>query len=88
MISWLTKAASTTNFDEKIGRMKLSSIYDFIREFPMLYVEVHTKRELEKYKAMEKEIQREQMRLQWQQLQLSSKLEDIQQSKARAMRRL
>ena len=41
MIDWLEKANACTYdfFGEKIKRTKLSITYDFVREFPMLYIE-------------------------------------------------
>jgi len=82
MISWFTKAAaSTTEYDEKIKKMKLSVLYDFIREFPMFYVEARTQEEIKKHTCLE-------MQLQQAQLQLASQLEEVQRCKARAMRRL
>ena len=39
IIGWFEKAAAhTTDFDEKISKMKLACIYDFVREFPMLSI--------------------------------------------------
>ena len=75
MVEWFTKAAAcTTEYEEKIKKMKLSVIYDFIKEFPMLYVEAMTKQEIAKYAAMEEELQ--------------DKLKEIRKRKAHAMRRL
>ena len=90
MISWFTKAATRlhASFEEKIKKMKLSTVYDFIREFPMLYVEAHTREEIKKHTSLEMQIQRAQLRLQREQMQLASQLEEVQRHKARAMRRL
>ena len=58
MITWLEKArARTSNFEEKIDRMKLSITYDFVREFPMLYIEPVTRKEIEECDAMEEQLQ-------------------------------
>ena len=58
MINWLEKArAGTSNFEEKIDRMKLSITYDFVREFPMLYIEPVTRKEIEECDAMEEQLQ-------------------------------
>ena len=74
-IGWLEKADHcTTGFDKKISKIKLSCMYDFVREFPMLYVEPVTRKEIEECSDME--------------AQLLAKLEEVQQSKTRAMRRL
>jgi len=89
MISWFTKAAaSTTEHDEKIKKMRLSAVYDFIRGLPMLYIEARTREEIKKHTSLEMQLQRAQLRLQREQMQLASQLEEVQQCKARAMRRL
>ena len=81
VIDWLEKAAAcTTEFDDQIKRMKLSCMYDFVREFPMLYVEPVTRKEIEKYSAMEMKMEGDPMQ--------HDKLEEVQQRKTRAMRRL
>ena len=83
MISWLEKAdACTTTFDEKIDRIKLSCMYDFVREFPLLYVEPVTRKEIEEYSAMEEQLQEDEK------MQHASQLEEVRQRKTRAMRRL
>ena len=48
MINWFTKATTRldTSFVEKINKMKLSVTYDFIKEFPMLYIESVTRKEI------------------------------------------
>ena len=57
MISWFTKASFyTAEYDEKIKKMKLSVVYDFIREFPMLYIEPTTRQEIAEYTALEEEL--------------------------------
>ena len=56
LVEWLEKSASCTNIKEKIDRMKLSVAYDFIREFPMLYIEPFTRREIEEYTTLEKKL--------------------------------
>ena len=78
MIEWFTKATTSldASFEGKIKKMRLSAIYDFIKAFPMLYIEAMTKQEIAKYAAMEE-----------QQLQ-GDKLKEIQKRKAHAMRRL
>ena len=90
MVEWFTKASTfcTIEYEEKIKKMRLSAVYDFIREFPMLYVEARTREEIKKHTSLEMQIQRAQLRLQREQMQLASQLEEVQQCKARAMRRL
>ena len=81
MMKWYAKAADvlclTFAIDkEKINKMKLSVVYDFIKGFPMLYIESVTRKEIAEYTALEK------------QLQGGEELEKIRQRKARALRRL
>ena len=48
VIGWLERAFSyTTDFDANIEERKLSSIYQFIRNMPVLYVETRLRNELE-----------------------------------------
>ena len=77
MINWFANAAIWTNdeYEEKVNKMKLSVIHDFIKEFPMLYIEPVTRKEIAEYTALEEELQ-------------GDELEEIQQLKARALRRL
>ena len=77
MIEWFTKATTSLDalFEEKINKKKLSTVYDFIKAFPMLYVESMTNQEIAKYTAMEEQLQ-------------GDKLKEIQKRKAHAMRRL
>ena len=80
MIAWLEKArARTSNFEEKIKRTKLSITYDFVREFPMLYIEPVTRKEIEECSVVEIELQGKCQQ---------AKLEEVQQRKERAVRRL
>lgn len=74
VIGWLEKASTlsiATNFRPKIKHTKLSIMYDFVREFPMLYVESSTKHELKQYSALEKKLRENQ-------IYLTSKLEQCQ----------
>jgi len=77
MIEWFAKATTrlVASFEEKINRMKLSVIHDFIKEFPMLYIESVTRKEIADYTALEEELQ-------------GGELEEIRQRKGRALRRL
>jgi len=80
MISWFTSynvraCAFIHRCEEKINKMKLSVIHDFVKEFPMLYIESVTRKEIAEYTTLEEELQ-------------GDELEEIRQCKARAMRRL
>ena len=82
LIGWFANAAAcTTEFVEQISKMKLSCIYDFVNEFPMLYIEPVTREEIEKYSAMEEQLLGEDPMQ-------HAKLEEVQRRKTRAMRRL
>ena len=81
MISWFDKAStSTSEFEEKIAKMKLSATFDFIKEFPMLYIEPISRQEIAEYSAMEMLVRGSKMKH-------SSILKEILQCKARALRR-
>ena len=83
IICWLEKAtACTTEFDEQISKMKLSCMYDFVREFPMLYVESVTRKEIEECSAMEEQLLGDDP------IRNESQLEEVKKCKTRAMRRL
>lgn len=95
MVSWFAKAANCTSLfeheemgvsrlmqlREKIQRMRLSATFDFIKEFPMLYVEPMTRKEIAEYTAMEEQLHAgDQTGV--------AQLEEIRRCKARAMGRL
>ena len=69
---WFTKATT----EEEINELRLSVVFDFIKEFPMLYIEPITRKEIAEFTAMEEQIQE------------GDKLKEIQKRKARSMRRL
>ena len=82
MISWFAKAsACASDYEEDIKKLKLAAVYDFIKEFPMLYVEPCTKQELLEYSAME-------ITLRGSRMQHASILEEVQRCKNRALMRL
>jgi len=85
MVNWFAKATlcplSYVDGTSTTNRKKFSAIYEFIREFPMLYVEPMTRQELAEYSAME-------MLLRGSEMQHTSILEEIQRCKTNALRRL
>ena len=84
MVKWFAKAVAWTDvYVGKINNMKLSVVYDFIKEFPMLYIESVTRKEIAKYNAVE-----EQLRQGDQVGSTPGQLEEIRCCKTRAMRRL
>ena len=59
MINWFDRASTITvpnDFEPNVGPRKLSSIYQFVRDMPVLYVETRLRKELEDIKAMESQI--------------------------------
>ena len=87
MIRWFKKAATCKiGFEAKINKMKLSVVYDFIKEFPMLYIESVTGKEIAECTMLEEKLQRNQSGRGEHQVQV--RLEEIRQLKARATRRL
>jgi len=93
MIEWFTKAANCTNsFEEgikrmvrliQVGKMTLTAVFDFIKEFPMLYIEPVTRKAIAEYTALEEELQGGDQMVEQQ-----ARLEEVRRCKARAMRRL
>ena len=80
IINWLENADACTNeFDEQIKRTKLSCMYDFVREFPMLYIGPVTRKEIEEFSAMEIKMEGDPLQ--------QAELEEVQKCKIRAMRR-
>jgi len=77
MVNWFTKATIFVDASsgERINKTKLSTIYDFIKEFPMLYIEPVTRKEIAECTALEEKVH-------------GDELEEIRQRKARAWRRL
>ena len=69
MIDWFERAAAITMPNgrnigrRKLGRRKLSSIYQFVRGMPLLYVEARLRKELEDIKAAELHLEEEKRRV-------------------------
>ena len=81
MIEWFVKAAACTSYyHKKRQRIKLSVTFDFIREFPMLYIEHMTKKEVLDYTLLEERLQEDESQ--------QEKLEEIRQRKTHALMRL
>jgi len=84
MIEWFTNATASTTYDHKISWLRLSATFDFIKEFPMLYIEPVTRKEIAGYTTMEEQLlQGCHMEGEHQ-----GQLEEIRQRKAQSMRRL
>ena len=67
VIGWLERASEFEmpgGFEPNIEPRKLSTIYQFVRGMPVLYVETRLRKELEDIKAKEKQMEEEQLRLQ------------------------
>ena len=82
MIDWFERASSITmpeNFQLNIGPRKLSSIYQFVRGMPLLYVETSIRKELENIKSKESQMEEEQLLLRQEQLMLDLRLQRLEQ---------
>ena len=76
MIDWFERASSITmpkNYEPNIGPRKLSSIYQFVRGMPLLYVETQLRRELEDVKSKELSLEEEQNQMRKKQLDMERK---------------
>ena len=51
MVNWFERASAKPISGPNIGPRKLSSIYQFVRGMPLLYVETRLRQELEEIKA-------------------------------------
>ena len=61
-LHWLERASGyemPDDFEPNIERRKLSSIYQFVRGMPLLYVETRLRKELEDIKAEESKLEEE-----------------------------
>ena len=92
MINWFERASSITsmpeNFDANIGPRKLSSIYQFVRGMPLLYVEAQLRKQLRDIKLKEthldeehRQMEKRQLELRHQQLVLDMQLQEFAQRK-------
>lgn len=93
MGDWFKKAATLINKCEpNLGQRKLSSIYQFIRSMPLLYVEACTRKEIAKIRSSAMKFQGKQLKLQLevasQELEVSSKLQELEECETRANARL
>ena len=62
VLSWLDRASSyemPAGFGPNIRRRKLSTIYQFVRGMPVLYVETRLQKELEDIKVAESQLEEE-----------------------------
>jgi hypothetical protein len=88
-VNWFERAGSIQNIDEaEVGKRKLDAIYQFICAMPMMYIDACTRRELDAISSLKTELQRKQQFLERMQLELFSKLKEVEDHEARAMRRL
>ena len=79
LISWLERASAyqmPRGFEPNIEDRKLSTIYQFVRGMPVLYVETHLGKELEDIKVAESQLEGEELQ------------EEFRQRKAIIMRKL
>ena len=90
MINWFEKASTVDmeGFESKIGPRKLSSIYQFVRGMPLLYVETRLRKELEDIKSKESKMEEKQQELEEELLELEAEHQLIQEKKAVIMKQL
>jgi len=91
MIDWFEKASTVDmpeDFEPNIGPRKLSSIYQFVRGMPVLYVEARLRKELEDIKAEETQMEEEQEESEEKPLDLETKHQLSQKRKRSIMERL
>ena len=84
VLSWLERASvleMPAGFEPNIEERKLSTIYQFVRGMPVLYVETCLRKELEDIKAKEKQMEEEQLRL-------NQELQMLQERKESIMKKL
>jgi len=84
MIDWFEKASTIDmpeDYEPNIGPRKLSSIYQFVRGMPLLYVETRIRKELEGIKSKESQMEKEHLLLRQEQLMLDLKLQRLRQRK-------
>ena len=66
VIGWFERASvfeMPRGFEPNIEKRKLSTIYQFVRGMPLLYVETRLRKELEDIKAKKKQMEEEQLKL-------------------------
>ena len=66
VLRWLERASEyemPEDFEANIERRKLSTIYQFVRGMPLLYVETRLRKELEDIKAEQSQMEEEQLLL-------------------------
>ena len=91
MIDWFEKAATVDmpeDFESNIEPKKLSSIYQFIRGMPLLYVETRLRKELEDIKVTESKMEEKQQKLEGELLELEAEHQLIQEKKTVIMKQL
>ena len=73
VVNWLEKASLCNmprGFEPNIEKRKLSTVYQFVRGMPLLYVEACLKKQLEDVKAKEKQMEDERLQMEEEQLQM------------------
>jgi len=91
MIDWFEKASTIDmpeDLEPNIGPRKLSSIYQFVKGMPLLFVETHLKKELEDIKAKESQMEEKQQKLEEELLELEAEHQLIQEKKTVIMKQL
>ena len=86
VLSWFERASAyemPRGFEPNIGRRKLSTIYQFVRGMPVLYVETRLRKELKDIKVAESQLEEEELQEDFMQ-----RKQLLQERKERIVRRL
>ena len=87
VLSWLERASECEmpeDFEPNIEPRKLSTIYQFVRGMPVLYVETRLRKELEDIKVAESQLEKEEL----QEEEFMQRKQLLQERKESIMRRL
>ena len=87
VINWLERASECEmprGFEPNIDRRKLSTIYQFVRGMPVLYVETRLRKELADIKVAESQLEEEEL----QEEEFMQRKQQLQERKESIMKRL
>jgi len=91
VIGWLERASEyemPEDFEPNIDKRKLSTIYQFVRGMPVLYVETRLRKELEDIKTEESQLEEEQLKLHQELQLLQERKELLEERKKSIMRKI
>ena len=90
-LSWLERASEyqmPEGFEPNIEERKLSTIYQFVRGLPVLYVETRLRKELEDTKAELSQIEEEQLKFQQELHLLQERKESLEERKKSIVKKI